>query len=104
MACDDEKKITFPKMKLDINFPAYHGRISAAEAKNRLLSEIPNVSAGKYLVRLCGYGDHVISFLTEKLTIKHLLIPEWKKNGNLYHFNPQIKTITWQNPYLICAL
>ena len=91
-------------MKLDINFPAYHGRISAAEAKNRLLSEIPNVSAGKYLVRLCGYGDHVISFLTEKLTIKHLLIPEWKKNGNLYHFNPQIKTITWQNPYLICAL
>ena len=87
------KKITLPKMNLDINFPVYHGRISAAEAKKRLLLEIPDVSAGKYLVRLCGHKDYVISFLTKKLTVKHLLIPEWKKNGNLYQFNPQIKTL-----------
>ena len=62
-------------MRPNVNFPAYHGRISAAEAEKRLLSEISDSSAGKYLVRLCGCrppGDYVISYLTKKLTVKHL--------------------------------
>ena len=82
-------------MRPNVNFPAYHGRISAAEAKKRLLSEISDSSAGKYLVRLCGYGrlrGFVISYLTKKLTVKHLLIPK-QKNSHLFQFNPQIKTL-----------
>ena len=89
------RKTNSHSMRLNVNFPAYHGRISAAEAKKRLLSEISDSSAGKYLVRLCGCrppGDYVISYLTKKLTVKHLIIPR-QKHGNLFQFNPQIKTL-----------
>ena len=80
-------------MRLDVNFPAFHGRICAAEAKKRLLSEISYLSVGKYLVRLCGrLGDYVISYLTKELTVKHLIIPK-QKHGKLFRFNPQLKTL-----------
>ena len=79
-------------MRLDVNFPAFHGRISAAEAKKRL-AEISYLSVGKYLVRLCGrLGDYVISYLTKELTVKHLIIPK-QKHGKLFRFNPQLKTL-----------
>ena len=79
-------------MKLDVNFPAYHGRISANEAEKRLLSDKSELSAGKYLVRSCGWRDYAISYLTTKLAIKHLKIPK-QKNHKMYQFNPQLKTL-----------
>ena len=87
-------------MKLNVNFPAYHGRISANEAEKRLLSDKSELSAGKYLVRFCGWGDYAISYLTKKLTVKHLKIPK-QKHGNLYRFNPQLQTLQDKVDFLI---
>ena len=87
-------------MELDVNLSAYHGRISAYEAEKRLLSEKSELSAGKYLVRFCGRGDYAISYLTKKLAVEHLKIPK-QKHGNLYQYNPQLKTLQDKVDFLI---
>ena len=43
-------------------------------------------------MRFCGGKDYAISYLTKKLAVKHLIIPK-QKHGNLFKFNPQLRTL-----------
>ena len=81
------------KMELDVALPFYHGRLDCQAAIDRL----GTISApGAFLIRFNSrhdmIGDYIISYLDDKLDIRHIVI-NLARDTNLRKCNPHITNI-----------
>ena len=81
------------QMELDVALPFYHGRLACQTAVDRL----GTISApGAFLIRFNSrhdmIGDYIISYLDDKLDIRHIVI-NLSRDTNLRKCNPHITNI-----------
>ena len=80
-------------MELDVALPFYHGRIDCQTAIDRLGTiSLPGAFLIRFNSRHDMIGDYIISYLDDKLDIRHIVI-NLARDTNLRKCNPHITNI-----------